>query len=174
MAIVLRASEMHWLGGATDHADQCPHGKVTLSQDERELVGPADGELTISAAALFLLRTLEEDHRPGHGVADDNQLFPCCGHVLYPDGDRCYISGCPNGVDISVTSDGDAITLRRDEMTITTTRTDWREAVLRFVRQVESFYSESESRADIADESDAAGWRSFWQEWRRRVEASSA
>jgi hypothetical protein len=63
--ISLAAHELCWIkGGSDDPEDQCAHGKVALEIDGVSLVRPEDGEWTVSAAALFLLRTLTADHTP--------------------------------------------------------------------------------------------------------------
>ncbi|MGW9629650.1 hypothetical protein ACWGST_03035 [Agromyces sp. NPDC055520] len=117
--IVLQAVNPAWLSGA---ADQCAHGEVQLRVGDKDLVSSDDGELTLTAAGLFLLRTLEANYEPGGELADQNQLLPHCGFFVYPDGDRCSISGCTQGVDLAVVTVGDFVTLRRGEVTAVTTR----------------------------------------------------
>ncbi|GAA1142476.1 hypothetical protein GCM10009651_28300 [Microbacterium natoriense] len=172
--VTLQATGLRWLAGDADAGeDQCAHGLVRLDVGDLVLVGPEDEEVTVSAAGLFLLRTLDADHLPGDLLTGGNQLFPCCGHLVIDDGSGgCFISGCPMGVDMSVVTEGESVTLRRDTTIATTTRAQWREAVLGFARQIDAFYSRSVPRALPDDESDAAGWRRFWKEWRSRVDAA--
>lgn len=170
MDIVLRALELSWLGDQPDDGhDQCAHGRVLLSVGDQRLVGAEDGELTLSAAALYLLRTLETDRIPGDGLADENQLFPCCGHSIYEADSGIVIMGCPNGVDMSVITADGIVTVRRDERIATISSSAWRQAVLGFAEQVETFYSHSVPRTPIEDQLEAAGWRLFWQEWHQRT-----
>jgi hypothetical protein len=75
--ISLAAHELCWIkGGSDDPEDQCAHGKVALEIDGVSLVRPEDGEWTVSAAALFLLRTLTADHTPERPVAEGSFSFP--------------------------------------------------------------------------------------------------
>ena len=167
--IVLEAVNLVWLSGA---ADQCAHGAVRLSVGDELLVSPEDGELTVTAAGLLLLRTLEANYEPDDELADHIQLLPHCGFFVYPDGDRCSISGCPEGVDLTVVTNGDNVTLRRGEVTAVTTRAQWRDAVISFVRQIEAFHERSPSREAVADPFEREGWQMFWQEWHRSVRAT--
>lgn len=169
--IVLQALNMTWL---SDAADQCAHGQVRFGVGDTLLVDPEGDDLTVSAAGLHLLRTLEANHELGGRFPDDSQLFPHCGFFVVPDGDRCTIISCPEGVDVSVVTDGDTVTLRRGELNVETTRAQWRDAVLGFVRQVEAFYESSPIRQTIDDPFERDGWQMFWQEWHRRVEAAVA
>lgn len=175
MAIVLQALDLHWLGGEPDDgADQCAHGKVQFSVGEQVLVTPDDGELTLSAAGLYLLRTLDADLAADDGLTDGSQLFPCCGHSVYAIEGRCVVLGCSNGIDISVRADGETITLQRDDVSATTRRSLWTAAVLTFAGQVHSFYDASVKRAAVDDELEAAGWRLFWEEWNERTIAAAS
>ena len=176
MTVELHGLNLGWLGGDDDEADQCAHGAVHLCVDGQILVGPDDGELTVSAAGLYLLRTLETDHVVGDALTDPdhNQLFPCCGHSVFAGDDRCVIVGCATGVDVWVRTKGDVVTLQRGDISATVSRAEWREAVLGFVGQVDSFYAASSSRDAIEDAAEAAGWQMFWAEWKQRVSTAAA
>jgi hypothetical protein len=170
MAAELRPVEAGWLPGRPDDGtDQCAHGTVLLAVDDQTLMEPSDGDLTLSAAGLFLLRTLGADHRAGDSLTDGNALFPCCGHSVFEIAGRCVVMGCDSGVDLSVTTGGDIVTLARGDRTAVLARSDWRDSVLGFVEQVEAVYSRSVPRAALADAADAAGWRLFWEEWHARA-----
>ena len=87
--ITLQATSLTWLNTEEDcPTDLCAHGKVHFAIDDIEFVAPAE-EWTLSAAAIYLLRTLERDHTPANRVGD--HLFPCCGHTIYAD------EGCEDG-----------------------------------------------------------------------------
>lgn len=86
--VVLPGSELGWL----HEADLCAHCKAQPSVGGQLLVGPADGEFTVSAAGLFLLRTLEADHVSGDALTDENQLFPCCGFLIYWANETCRVA----------------------------------------------------------------------------------
>lgn len=93
----LDVADLAWIAGAKDDPqDYCLHGRATAIIGSRALTY----DCTVSAAALYLLKTLTEDHILG----EDNQLFPCCGHFLVAnDGlTNVTIIGCDSGVDWSV------------------------------------------------------------------------
>ena len=67
-----------------DPNDLCAHGTVEFSVDGVLLVTPEDGEWTVSATGLYLLRTLTDDHTPEASVCEGNLLFPCCAFSVWP------------------------------------------------------------------------------------------
>lgn len=77
--LVLSLLQPHWLDAPEPLDDQCAHGKVILSVEGQDFVTPQDGEITVSAAALNLLRTVDHDHTRERPVSEGGQLFPCCG-----------------------------------------------------------------------------------------------
>jgi hypothetical protein len=62
-----------------DPEDHCVHGRVLFTINNIEFIKPEDGVWTISASALYLLRTITEDHTIENPVSEINFLFPCCG-----------------------------------------------------------------------------------------------
>ncbi len=52
------------------------------------------------------------------------------------------------------------------------TESEWREAVLSFVNQVEQFYITSEPKVKVNDENERNGLEGFWQEWHERKSLS--
>ena len=80
------ATDLAWLEGIED-TDQCLHGHGIAVIGERRL----EYGCTVSATALYLLKSLTEDHM----IYEDNQLLPCCGFFLIPDQaeENVYISG---------------------------------------------------------------------------------
>jgi hypothetical protein len=101
--VVLRPVSLRWINGAADDpADLCAHGDVEFRINGDKLIEPTDRDLTVSAAALYLLRTLSVPHSRETPVGD--HLFPCCGFSMYdvegePD---VVICGCPSGEDFEV------------------------------------------------------------------------
>ena len=171
--VILRAVDMHWLEDSRD--DQCLHGTVIFEVNGVHFVSPADGVLTLSAGALFLLRTLQDDHTDEHTVAEMNCLFPCCGfNLLRTDENfQTLIMGCPGGVDMQIRHAGcDVLFTQGDRGTQISIET-WKEAVLNFAESVENFYKESPTRNAIVDKEGAEGWKAFWEEWRERMSAYS-
>jgi hypothetical protein len=174
--LTLRATSINWLNGSPLSAgDLCAHGKVELFADGTPLITPGQDDLTLSAAALYLLRTLKDDHTPDNPVAEANLLFPCCGHAVFKNNGRYGVVciGCPNGVDVYVRHEGDQVSLQRagSDERHTVSVQEWRRAVIAFVAQVEQFY-ETNERSEPSTPEDEEGWRLFWQEWQSRVEAA--
>ena len=90
--LTLEASNLHWIKGAADDpTDLCAHGTLNLQIGEYVLPGLASLDCTVSAAALYLLRSLSRSHRPG----EQEHLFPCCGSAMYdiPETDDVFICG---------------------------------------------------------------------------------
>ncbi len=174
--LTLRATSINWLNGSPLSAgDLCAHGKVEMLVDGTTLVSPGQDDLTLSAAALYLLRTLKDDHTPDNPVAEANLLFPCCGHAVFKNNGRYSVVciGCPNGVDVYVRHQSDQVTLQAAESDAfhTIPLQEWRRAVLAFVSQVEQFY-EANERSEPSTPEDEEGWRLFWQEWQSRATAA--
>jgi hypothetical protein len=73
---------MRWIV-ENDRIDQCAHGDVAFTIDSIRFVGGEDGQfLTVSAAALFLLRTLTHDHTPGASGGVGTAVSPLWFHGL--------------------------------------------------------------------------------------------
>lgn len=162
----------HWLDAPEPLDDQCAHGTVSLSVDGHSLVSPQDGELTVSAAALNLLRTIEHDHTPESPVSEGGQLFPCCGFNVCAGGERfpVLIVGCPTGVDIQVVHVHEGVAIRANGFESFVSEQEWRRAVVSFAESVLDFYDREPPRNPIKDAEDRRGWRAFWQEYRERLE----
>ena len=168
---------MYWLGGpGDDRHDQCAHGGIELSIDETRFV-PAAGapdEFTVSAAGLFLLRTIEHDHSARHPVAEASQLFPHCGFSVFaqPGHFRVLVPGCDTGVDPEVEHRNGLVAIRAPGGgDATVTEREWADAVLGFAAAVEAFYEASPARIQFEESREREGWTAFWDEWRDRVEA---
>lgn len=171
--INLRAVDLQWINGPEDDRDDlCAHAQVHFEVNETTFVQLRDGFLTVSAAALFLLRTLELDHTRDRPVAEHNLLFPCCAHSVWPEekgrfGVVCM--GCPEGVDLEVIHDGDHVRITaEDGRRETVTREEWRSAVNRFADQVREFHDRSGPKRQPEGDTDRQGWSLFWDEWKTR------
>lgn len=84
----IKADRYWWIDGSQDDpTDRCLHGHV-IAQIGDELI---EEDCCVSATALYLLKTLTEDHIWG----EDNQMLPCCGFFLIPNEDltNVVISG---------------------------------------------------------------------------------
>lgn len=98
--------DLYWIDGSKDNPDDlCLHGKMYTVIGEQKLVH--DGSVTVSASALYFLKTLTEDHI----INKDNQMMPCCGHMIIPneDGKTVTIAGCTQGVDWTVLHEGENV-----------------------------------------------------------------
>jgi hypothetical protein len=168
---------MCWIAGTeNDPTDQCAHGDVVFTIDSIPFAGGSEAEcLTVSAAALFLLRTLTHDHTAASPVAEWSQLFPHCGFTAHPVAGRfpVVVYGCNAGIDIDVTHTAGTVHLRgQDGTEATVTATEWRDAVVEFVDAVQAFYDASPPREPFDDDFEDEGWRTFWNEWRERRAAA--
>src|SRR5271170_6709041 len=100
--VVLQPTSLRWMQGVPDDQDLCAHGDVVFRIGQDELLDTNGKDLTVSAAALYLLRTLSVPHTKAAPVGD--HLFPCCGFAMWdiPDQEDVAVCGCPNGEDFEV------------------------------------------------------------------------
>ena len=160
----IKILELYWLEGIDPREDLCAHGTVRIQMGDKIL---ADQEaFTLSAAALYLMRTLSNNYQAGEY---ENQLFPCCGHTMIanPDQETVSIFGCPSGLDWDITHlDQDKIkhSLKKGpELVIA--KEAYVKIVLGFADQVEDFYKNSLPKILPDQEWERAGYLSFWREW---------
>lgn len=162
---------LHWTGeGAEQLGDQCLHGGVMLKVNGQTLLR-AEDDVTLTAAALFLLRTLHRDHirgshRSGESdVTGTELLFPHCGFTVLAGDKTCGIIGCDSGYDLGVRTESDRVTLSTRKRSVVVARRQWELAVRDFAARVRSFYGSEPPRARIEDPEEAAGWEQFWNEF---------
>ena len=153
----------YWLADpGKEQDDLCLHGFVTAMIGDEVLQD--DG--TISSTALYLLRSLTENHQTGQMM----QMIPCCGHFMMANEDltEVYVDGCPNGTDWTVeqTSGGVKITTESGKETFVPMDA-YRAEVFRFADKVESYYAASAPKEPYDDFS-RRGFTAFWNEWHRR------
>src|SRR6516165_605755 len=102
--VILQPVSLRWIQGAADDPkDLCAHGDVEFRIGDGVLLDPTTGkDLTVSAAALYLLRTLSVPHTKDAPVGD--HLFPCCGFNMYdvPGQQDVVVCGCFHGEDFEV------------------------------------------------------------------------
>ncbi len=155
----------HWINGAADDPqDLCLHGHVRV-----EIGGIVlEDTGTVSATALYLLKTLGEDKIMAEF---DIQMIPCCGHALFANEDlsEVMISGCDKGTDWSTVHEGDHVRLiLPDGHEAVISLADYQEEVYRFADKVEAFYISCAAKILPEDEFDRNGYIAFWNEWYRR------
>ena len=168
--INLQVVRPHWIKDeGDDPEDLCAHGHVELIVNgDTFLDGTAEQSFTLSAAGLFLLRTVEKDHLPEDRVTHDNYLFPCCGFNAWPAGDNgeLVIFGCNIGTEVWVRHlSHDEIELTLDKKTALVSRSEWTQAVVHFADQVKDFYARSLPKVEIKDDFDKQGWDMLWSEF---------
>ena len=158
----INATELGWIRGPEDDPrDLCLHGRAVARIGERTV----EFHATVSATALYLLKTLTEDHI----INEDNQMLPCCGFFMVPNEalDNVVIIGCNRGVDWSVIHEDDGVRLvLEDGYEETVATDDYRAEVFRFADAIEAYYASC--RRKRPDESDRRAYKAFWNEWRRR------
>ena len=168
--VILHPAKMHWIQGAADDPiDLCAHGDVAFRIGDNVLLDTNGKNLTVSAAALYLLRTLSVPHTQTAPVGD--HLFPCCGFAMWdtPDQEDVAIIGCADGEDFEVLHeiDGSGVVIRAatgGEWRVGWP--EWRAAVFRFADDVSEFYAACSPKQPSAE--DAAGFLKFKAEWQRR------
>ena len=155
--------ELEWISEIPDDPqDLCLHGKVTAVIGDEVF---EDGA-TVSSTALYLLKTLTENHIAG----EENQMIPCCGHTLIYNEDLTAVEivGCPYGIDWTVeqASGGVKITTESGKETFIPME-EYQAEVYRFADKVEAFYRQSTPKKPV-DDFERRGYTAFWNEWHRR------
>lgn len=173
--ISLQVVRPHWIKDqGDDPEDLCAHGHVEfVVNGDTFLDGSAEQSYTLSAAGLYLLRTIEQDHLPNDRVTHENYLFPCCGFNAWPAGENgeLVIFGCNIGVEVWVRHISDhQIELTLDKKTALVGRTEWVKAVVCFAEQVKDFYARSSPKVEIEDDFDKQGWEMLWSEYNGLLE----
>lgn len=170
--IELKVLNPHWIKGSEDDPeDQCAHGAIEFSIDSVNYVNKDGGDWTISAASLYLLRTIESDHTNECSVTEGSFLFPDDGFSIFPDNESKYgiiIFGGPTGINPEVRHQDGKVLIQLNDITSTVNLKDWIIAVLDFIEQVESFYNNSSPKSIIEDGYERKGWTEFWREWNER------
>lgn len=167
--LTLLPTRLHWINDdrQDDPRDLCAHSPVAFEVRGRCLLAADAGSFTVSAAAVYLLRTLTREHTSAAPVGE--HLFPCCGHALYDLGDPdVVILGCPRGTNVWVTRpNGHTVRLSTDDgEQLDVGANDWSAAVVGFVDRVQQFYRQAAPKQPAA--ADAAGYAKMWSEWQRR------
>jgi hypothetical protein len=166
--ITLKPTTLHWIDSVNAAADLCAHSAVDFRIGNSILVKPSDGDWTVSAAALYLLRTLSRQHTKQHPITE--HLFPCCGNGIFEiEGqDDVQIVGCNSGIDFEVVRTGDEVMLTADDgKEYRIAISDWKKAVGEFSDSVRAFYESSPPKVP-EDEWEKRSYFKFLSEWSRR------
>lgn len=165
---VVKILRQHWIrdDGEYDENDLCSHGEVYVKLATEELSTKETGSLTLSVAALYLLRSLEQDCQL---YEFSNQLIPCCGFSIYPNTQKknhVEILGCPNGVDWKIThQDGMVFFESERGSNAELSFIEYKNIVLKFVNEVERFYGNPKNKSIPEEPETKEGFIQFWAEW---------
>lgn len=158
------AVNLHWIDGSEDDPeDWCLHGHAIAFIGERML----EYDATVSATALYLLKSLTEDHI----IHEENQILPCCGfsYAYNESLDNVDILGCPNGIDWTIRHENNCVVLILEDGTEErVAKNEYREEVFKFADKVEDFYNNCTPKIISDDEFEQSGYIAFWNEWHRR------
>lgn len=161
------ATELCWIDGSADNADDlCLHGHTIVSIGKERL----EYDATVSATALYLLKTLTEEHI----IYEDNQMLPCCGHWIVPDEnlENVTICGCNEGIDWTVKHSGSDVILILESGTETAVPLEeYRQEVYQFADKIEDYYKRCSPKNVSSGEFEYDGYLAFWNEWHRRRNA---
>ncbi len=173
-AFQLNILRQHWVkdDGKDDPDDLCSHGAVYLKIGNEVLADAATGSWTLCNTALYLMRSLRENHALSDYV---NRLLPCCGHFFIADeqvDDFVILTGCPTGIDWTIQHLENGQVLHRAESGEegVVQHAAYKKLVLDFADAVEEFYKQSHPKNIPADEFQRQGYAAFWKE-RRKLRA---
>lgn len=158
----------HWIkdDGNDDPDDLCIHGEVLVRIGDETISDKDSGAWSIGVTALYLMRTISNGYTPEEF---GNYLLPCCGHFMIPDDsgeNYVVIQGCNIGIEWKIDTHQDSIKWTSEKGTIGTMHiSEYKLMILKLVKQIEEFYSISESKKIPNDEFDQSAWKQFWNEW---------
>ncbi len=160
------AYDFEWITGPEDDpTDKCLHGRAVVRIGDEIL----EDTCTVSATALYLLKSLTEDK------TFDMEYFmlPCCGHFYIPNDEltEVYIDGCNLGTDFEVRHTDGGVRLITKEGTEEFVGTEeYEREVFRFSDAIKSVYDSSLPKVfdNDTDDFNRRGYTAFWNEWNRR------
>ncbi|EPC08639.1 hypothetical protein [Myroides odoratimimus] len=163
----IKVSNLHWLNNIDDESDLCAHGDVFLKIGDEVISNDLTQGVTVSATALYLLRSLTEDLNESN---HDSQLIPCCGFLMYFDEqERLVIGGCPTGIDWTIehlphhkvrhiSENGTEAIIDKNE---------YQKIVYTFVDEIENFYKNSSPKKLPTNNLEKDTYLALWKEWRK-------
>lgn len=170
--IHLSAMNLHYLGDTESkkRQDCCVHGNVFFSVNDNQI---SDGdEWCVSASALRFMRSVIINHRSGN----EEHMIPCCGHFMIAASDMktVQIIGCTNGIDFDIIHENNRVIIKTENgKCFSTDFTEYKNAVLAYANQIETFINNSPRRA-IKNKFDKEGYNAFqteWSEMKKKIEA---
>lgn len=165
----LYIKKLFWLIEDRPEVDLCAHALLKIMIGNEIIADDNDdsGGWTVSASALFFLRTLKRNHTTTNPLCD--ALIPCCGHfmIFQEDMNEVIIPNCLNGFDWEVVHQQDKVVLRTRKNTVKIDFEVYKQTVLHFVDQVEFFYQSSAPKLLPDEEYEVTAYQKFWEEWYR-------
>ncbi len=163
----IKILDLHWIENGDEREDLCAHGSAYVRIGDRVIADKKDDDSwTLSAGALYLMRTVDKDYKENDF---GNQLIPHCGFFLIGNDEEDFvtITGCPHGFDWTIIHEASNVRHIADtgEQAIIPLN-DYKNLIFAFADQVETFYRHSKPKKLPADEFDLKGYRSFWNEWK--------
>lgn len=164
----IKLIDLFWIKEVDDPTDLCAHGHVFVKIGNEIIADKDSLDVTVSATALYLMRTLKEDYKEGDYAS---QLLPCCGHFIIADNEKDFVDicGCPSGIDWTIihTTDHKIKHVTNSGQEATIDIEVYKKIVLDFADQVESFYKTSLPKTIPTSDFDKKGYLTFWKEWRK-------
>lgn len=157
--------ELCWLDGQPEETDLCAHGIVRIRIGEYVL----EDEVSMSASALHLLRTVTGDHEPDEYA----KLFPTHGFCWTPAGAAypypIYLGGCPNGgFDGAIIHEDGYVRIALENLPeVRVPLADYRAEVFRFADAVEDFFRQSKPKVVAGGSLNELWYPLFWPEWHK-------
>jgi len=150
----LKLLDWLWVNDSKDYPeDLCLHGYIYFRLGENVITDSY--YCTISAAGLYLLRSIEDDHTVACG-----HMFPCCGFFA-----DWGIVDCPNGIWLLVSHVDDKIKLTTSDTNVVMPLAEYKEIILPFIEEIETIY-EQNPRQLPEDKSEREVYAEFWDEWK--------
>lgn len=167
MKLEIDATDLAWLEGMDEKVDRCLHGKAFVKIGDEIL---EDVYVAVSAAALYLLRTLTDNHiTNGMNISVGSQMIPCCVFSMYADKslENVDIIGCNAGTDWSVIHIDNKIKLTTENGTkVTIVLEEYRKIAYAFADKIEDYYNKGLPKT-FNHEVDFEGYTAFWNEWHK-------
>lgn len=169
--------DIRWLDNMPEELDQCAHGQIRIRIGKEIIVDKQEKSKlwTLSAMAIHLLRTAEQNHTKKSLVSE--HLIPCCGHHIdHIEGQLdVHIQGCMTGINYWVEHQSNFVKITSEKGTeIKISRQEYLNEIIDFVDKDEKFYKTSKPKIEPENEYDRIGIRKYWEEWtRRRISLAS-
>jgi hypothetical protein len=99
---------LHCLYNSSPENDWCVYGGFTLTNNDEIIIAAANEVLTLSAAVIFLFRTIEKNHSFGTKIYE--QLIPKCADMYVITSGQVGFINCPFGIDWWVEHSNEKVT----------------------------------------------------------------